>query len=103
MVTARRKIWPASAPTTGSTICGSWRGRRDRRCSPANRRWVGGELLGKRATRMFAVARDLYLCSCVFALLAAVLFVSSDGAPAGRMRTFLWLDLLHYSFTLCAF
>jgi hypothetical protein len=44
---------------------------------------------------MFAVAGDLYLCTGVFALLAAVLFVFSDGAPAGRMRTFLWLDNGH--------
>jgi hypothetical protein len=44
---------------------------------------------------MFAVARDLYLSSGVFALLAAVLFVGCDGAPASRMRTFLWLDIGH--------
>ena len=44
---------------------------------------------------MFAVAGDLYLCTGVFALLAAVLFVVCYGAPAGRMRTFLWLDNRH--------
>jgi hypothetical protein len=44
---------------------------------------------------MFAVARDLYLYSGVFALLAAVLFVVCYDAPAGRMRTFLWLDIRH--------
>jgi hypothetical protein len=48
---------------------------------------------------MSAIARDLHLSLRVFAALAAVFIVLSYGAPAGRMRTFLLLDISHYNST----
>ena len=45
---------------------------------------------------MRAVARDLYLAFGIFAALTAI-FVVRDGAPAGRMRAFLLLNISHYN------
>ena len=47
------------------------------------------DAIGKSATGMCAVARDLHLVFSVLAVLAAVLFGIRYGAPAGRMRAFL--------------